>query len=283
MDFTNFPRSGTYYGGSEKKIGIVIDDEEYMLKFQKKTPFGMRYNHLSEYIGCHIFEIADFSVQETFLGTYGSESVVACKNFIRADEQFVPFNDVGESTLDRDKELYQYDYDDIMQMLLDNSKLTNISETIDLFWEMYIMDALLGNFDRHGGNWGFIKRNNKYSLAPVFDNGSCLFPQMIDENLMHVIIGSEEETRKRVYSFPTSQIKHHGRKSSYYEIISSLEYPECNKALISVADRIKSNFDAMFEMIDDIKYISSIHKEFYKHMIRSRYELIIESSLRKMR
>ena len=47
---------------------------------------------------------------------------------------------------------------------------------------MYIVDAFLGNFDRHGANWGFLKKNNKYSLAPIFDNGSSLFPQMIDEN-----------------------------------------------------------------------------------------------------
>ena len=41
---------------------------------------------------------------------------------------FVPFDDVGESTLDQDKELYQYSYEDIMQMLRDNSKLTNVDE-----------------------------------------------------------------------------------------------------------------------------------------------------------
>ena len=34
------------------------------------------------------------------------------------------------------------------------------------------MDALLGNFDRHGANWGFIKEDNKYTIAPIFDNGS---------------------------------------------------------------------------------------------------------------
>ena len=43
------------------------------------------------------------------------------------------------------------------------------------------MDALLGNFDRHGANWGFIKEDNKYTIAPIFDNGSCLFPNLVDE------------------------------------------------------------------------------------------------------
>lgn len=90
-----------------------------------------------------------------------------------------------------------------------------------MFWEMFIVDALLGNFDRHGMNWGFIKRDNAYALAPVFDNGSCLFPNMTDEDEMASIVTSPEETAKRVYGFPLSQIKLRGRKSSYYEVINS--------------------------------------------------------------
>ena len=34
------------------------------------------------------------------------------------------------------------------------------------------MDALLGNFDRHGANWGFIKEDNKYTKDTKFDNSS---------------------------------------------------------------------------------------------------------------
>ena len=34
IDFTNYPLSDVYYGGSEKKLGIIINGEKYMLKFQ---------------------------------------------------------------------------------------------------------------------------------------------------------------------------------------------------------------------------------------------------------
>ncbi len=34
--------------------------------------------------------------------------------------QFVPFNDVGEFTIEEDKDLYQYTYDDIMHLLILN-------------------------------------------------------------------------------------------------------------------------------------------------------------------
>ncbi len=238
MDYSEFERSSVYYGGSERKLGILINGSEYMLKFQKVTAFGVRYNHVSEYLGSRIFELLGFAAQETYLGTYQGEPVVACKNFIGQNEQFVPFNDVGESTLEQDKERYQYSYSDIMRMLRENSKLTHVEATISLFWKIYIVDAFLGNFDRHGGNWGFIKMNNRYRLAPVFDNGSCLFPNMTDENEMLRVIHSAEETDKRIFTFPTSQIMLQGKKSSYYEVIHSLAFPACNDALAEVYPKI---------------------------------------------
>ncbi|MEL7658330.1 MAG: HipA domain-containing protein [Bacillota bacterium] len=279
MDFSNYPLSNKFYGGSEKKIGILIDNAEYMLKFQKKTAFGLRFNHISEYIGSHIFQMLGITAQETSLGTYLNEPVVACRDFNIQGKQFVPFNEVGESTLDQDKERYQYEYEDIMQMLRDNSKLTNVKETIAAFWELYIVDALIGNFDRHGNNWGFMKENNSYSLAPVFDNGSCLFPNIVEEEEMNRIINSAEETEKRVFPFPTSQIRLNGKKSSYYEVINSLDFPECNLALKSVYDRI--DMDKIKKLVDETP-ITSIRKDFYKHMLESRYRLIIKDSFEKL-
>lgn len=276
IDFSNYKLSGTYYGGSEKKLGIVIEGNHYMLKFQKKTAFGYRNNHISEYIGSHIFRILGFKTQDTYLGFYQGEQVVACRDFNLDGCQFVPFNDVGESTLDQDKERYQYAYEDIMRMLRDNSKLTDVQETIAMFWNIYIVDALLGNFDRHGANWGFIKEQNQYRMAPVFDNGSSLFPNLVDEDDMKLIMESEEETNKRIYTFPTSQVKLKGKKSSYYEVIHSRAFTECNEALEKIYKAI--HMEEVMEVIDDTPLISEIQKDFYIHMIQARYDKIIRAS-----
>ena len=34
-DFSRCKKTNTYYGGSEKKLGILIDGNEFMIKFQK--------------------------------------------------------------------------------------------------------------------------------------------------------------------------------------------------------------------------------------------------------
>lgn len=280
-DFSKYAISRQYYSGSERKVGIRIKDEEYILKFQKETPFGLRFNHISEYLGSHIFQLLSISVQETYLGIYKGEQIVACKNFIPNDAIFVPFNDVGESTLDNDKNLYTYEYETIMQMLEDNSKLENLDETVKAFWDMYIVDALIANFDRHGTNWGFLKYKNRYTMAPIFDNGSSLYPQLVDEDEMLKTINSEEETNKRVFKFPTSQIKMNGNKSSYYDVISSLRYPECNEALIRIMN--KTDFDSINNLINNTPFITEIHKDLYKHLLKARYEKILEASYLKLR
>lgn len=280
FDFTNCKLSKKFYGGSEKKIGIVFGDSLFMLKFQKKTPFGLRNNTISEYLGSHIYQMLGFTCHDTFLGIYKGENVVACKDFMTNGYQFVPFNDVGESTIEEDKEEYQYTYDDIIELLQANKKLTNVEKTVSSFFEMYIVDALIGNFDRHGANWGFLKKDNQYSLAPVFDNGSCLFPNLYDEDEMLKIINDEEQINLRVYKFPTSQIKLNNNKSSYFEVISSLQFEEINKALIKIYPMI--NLEKIFDLIDDIDVISDIHKTFYKTMIKNRYEKIIKYSYMKL-
>ena len=58
IDFSKYERTNTYYGGTERKFGVNVEGFEYMIKFQKQTNFGVkRLNHISEYVGSHIFEL----------------------------------------------------------------------------------------------------------------------------------------------------------------------------------------------------------------------------------
>lgn len=83
IDFSKYENTNTYYGGTERKFGVNVDGFEYMIKFQKQTDFGVkRLNHITEYVGSHIFELLGFETQATYLGLYNGEQVVACKNFI---------------------------------------------------------------------------------------------------------------------------------------------------------------------------------------------------------
>jgi hypothetical protein len=219
--------------------------------------------------------------QETQLGLYNGENVVVIKDFLGEDEVFVPFNGVGDSSLEQDKEKYQYSYEDIIDMLNDNVKLTDVKQTIDLFWDMFIIDALIANFDRHGSNWGFIKKDNKYRLSPIFDNGSSLFPQLNTDEKIMAVLNNQDEIDQRIYTFPTSQVQYQGKKSSYYKIISSLDFEECNHALIRITERVDLN--KINKLIDTVDCISEMRKSFYKTIIKQRFEKILFESYNKLK
>lgn len=81
-------------------------------------------------------------------------------------------------------------------MLQENTKLTNVEQICERFWDMYVIDAWIGNFDRHGANWGFLKKNNQYRIAPVYDNGSSLFPKLnTDEKIQRIMESKAEALR----------------------------------------------------------------------------------------
>ena len=281
LDYSNYPDGGRFYSGAERKKSILINGNAYLVKFQKNSRDGLRFNHVSEFLGSHVFSMLGLETQETQLGLYNGENVVIIKDFLAENEVFVPFNGVGDSSLEQDKEKYQYSYEDIIGMLKDNVKLTNIKQTVDLFWDMFIVDALIANFDRHGSNWGFIKKDNKYRLSPIFDNGSSLFPQLNTDVKIETVLGDQAEIERRIYKFPTSQVKYQGKKSSYYEIISSLTFEECNNALVRITERVDLNkFNKLIDLVEDI---SDTRRKFYKTILKQRFEKILLESYNKLK
>lgn len=280
-DYSIYPiDTDVFFSGAEDKSQITINGQRYIMKYQRNSEVGMTFSYVSEYLGSHIFELLGIPVQDTYLGTYNGRNIVLLKHFCGEREILVHFNGIGESSLEEDKEMYQYSYDDIQRMLNDNKKSTNVKETVDRFWDMFIVDALNGNFDRHGGNWGFIKKDNQYRIAPVYDNGSSMYPKLNTDEKIKSILESEEEINKRIYKFPTSHVKIDGRKSSYYEVISSLQFEECNKALLRIFPKIK--FEYIDKLIDSIDCISYLRKQFYKRMYRERYNKILKPTYEKL-
>lgn len=67
-------------------------------------------------------------------------------------------------------------------------------------------------------------------IAPIYDCGSCLYPQLgIQE--MRAVLNDESEINKRIYEYPTSAIMDGGAKISYPRFIASLQNEDCNQAM----------------------------------------------------
>lgn len=290
IDFTDLPRrKKTYTGANGSKIAVMYNDELYMLKFpvppSRNKEMSYTNGCVSEYLGSHIFEIIGIPVQETLLGTFmknGKEKVVvACKDFTTDDTVLQDFASLKNTIIDSEHNGYGTELSDIItaieeQQIIDPIKLKKH------FWNVFIVDALIGNWDRHNGNWGFLynRRTDEITLAPIFDCGSCLYPQA-DETIMEATLNDPAERDFRIFQIPLSVIKIDGKKINYFDFISSLKSKDCNAALKRIAPKI--NMKKIYELIDETPFITELQKKFYKTMLAERKEKILDKSLQLLR
>lgn len=285
IDFTECKRiyRKAYNGANGKKIAVEYAGEQFMLKFPpsaKEKPTGLSYTNscFSEHIASSIFNILGVSAQQTLLGTYkvnGKEKIVcACKDFTAGGKILYDFCSIKNSIIDSEHNGSGAELSDILETI-EKQQFVNSAALLEHFWNVFIIDALLGNFDRHNGNWGFIVDpfSQTAELAPIYDCGSCLLPQA-DEKVMQNVLENEGELNARIYQFPTSAIKLNERKINYYDFLMAAEYKECNEAVLRIVPKIEQ--DKICAFVDDVPYISDLQKEFYKAYIGARYEKIIK-------
>lgn len=290
IDFTNLPtRNKTYAGANGSKISVIYNGELYMLKFPSVAPKNKALSYangcISEYIGCHIFESIGINVQKTLLGTYrvnGKEKiVVACKDFTELGIVLQDFASLKNTIIDSEHNGYGTELNDIMKAI-EEQQAIDPQLLKEWFWNVFIVDALIGNWDRHNGNWGFLYNVNtdEMNIAPIFDCGSCLFPQA-DETIMKATVENKAEQDLRIFSIPLSGIKIDNSKINYFDFISSLQNKDCNRALKRILPRI--NMIEINRIIDETPYITDLQKTFYKTIILKRKEKILDFSFDKLR
>lgn len=290
LDFTNLPTSNKLYpGGSGAKRAVIYQGEQYLLKFpvtsSKNKNSGHSTSYAAEYIGCHIFNSVGIRTQDTILGIYrknGEEKViVACKDFTSPGVVLQDFASLQNSVIDYGHSCYSTELSDIMQAMEAQTAFPPAFLKRH-FWDMFIVDALIGNGNRNNGNWGFLYNTatDEIAIAPVYDCGSCLYPQA-DEAIMRDTIDKQPERDLRTFSIPLSSIKVNGKKINYFDFISSLENADCNKALKRILPKI--NMDAIFRIVDETPFISDLQKQFYKTMLQTRKERILDFAMEKLR
>ena len=146
---------------------------------------------------------------------------------------------------------------------------------------MFVIDAFIGNWDRHNGNWGFLynQETDQMEIAPIFDCGSSLFPQ-IDDDLIKKVILSKVEMNARVYDVPTSSILINGKRANYYKVITSLEYKDCNAAIKRIVPRI--NLEKINDLIDNAEELSQLQRDFLKKILKLRKEIILDTAFKTL-
>lgn len=278
IDFTECIEELNNYKGSEKKKTLVYDNKKYLVKFpdpirEKNKNISYINNAFSEYVGSNIFRLVGFKTQKTILGKYvynGKEKIVCgCEDFTDNDNVLYEFESLALST-NPDKKI-ETELEDILEVV-EESKMIDTIDTKEKFWDMFVIDSIIGNTDRHNGNWGLLLNNKTKEIifAPIYDCGSCLNPMLEDKQIEEL----NETEMKNLAINCYSCIKENGKKINYMTYIKSMKNEECNKAIYRVFESI--NIEQINKFIDEISCMSDVRKDFYKKIISLRYEIIKE-------
>ena len=285
IDFTDAMEELNNYKGSEKKKTLIYDGKKYLVKFpdpvrEKNKNISYINNAFSEYVGSNVFRICGFKTQNTLLGTYtynGKEKIVcACEDFTDGNHVLYEFENLALSA-NPDKKI-ETELSDIMEVIDSLEKISKLSIKDDIkkkFWDMFVVDSIIGNTYRHNGNWGILvdTQNNCANFAPIYDCGSCLNPMLEDQELEK--LNNAEIKNLAVNSY--SCLKENGKKINYVRYIQDCKEnknKDCIEAIIRIFPQI--NIEEINKFIMEIPCISNTRKNFYKEIINFRYEIMKE-------
>lgn len=297
-DFNGYEQNQRMYGGTAgRKMGICFQGKDYILKFpgnlkeQRMKNILLSYSNspVCEYIGSQIYQILGFAVHETILGERNGKTVVACKDFLEDGERLYEFDKIkvtfeshfldssGNETNGVGADLYE-----ILMTIQSHPFLKSIPNVEEHFWNMFVVDALLGNPDRNNSNWGIILgKDGMKRLAPVYDNGNCLNCKWDEEKMLEVL-SDEKKLETESYKGRRCIFELEGQKINPYHIMESMEYTACTKAVERIVPVMGDSLSKISELIWEIPVLTEVQKKFYCTIIEYRYNKMFLPLYRKI-
>ena len=296
-DFDNIreDRTRRYGGMAGQKLGIILNNENWFLKFPKNirnfdnVELSYATTPLSEYLGSKIYESIGLEVHQTELGIKDGKLVVACKDFLKENERLDEFrvikNDYIKNLEEEISNLSSSgsgtDLEEIILVMEKNLLFKEMPELKERFYDMFIIDCLISNNDRNNGNWGVIVNTKEKTtkLAPIYDNGSAFNNKSSDTQLIN-ILNDEEKFKNSAYNSAISVFRLDGKLLNPLKYIESLKNDDLNQAILRIVpkinlDKIRNIFKDIPQEENNITIMSNIQREFYLKVMEYRYENVL--------
>ncbi|HBA69055.1 MAG TPA: hypothetical protein DCZ40_06835 [Lachnospiraceae bacterium] len=243
INFNDFQQNQRMYGGTAgRKMGITYNGKDYLLKFPGNLKEQKMKNINLSYSNSPVCEYIGSKIYE-LVRLPVHNTILGTRNgkTVVACEDF----------------------------------LQDVPGVKEHFWNMFIMDALIGNSDRNNSNWGIIlRKDGSKDIAPVYDNGNCLNSKWDDEK-MRIVMNDADRMEAEAYKARRCIFELHGKRINPYHIIESRECPECLEAVYRLTPQIGNNMDKIQTMIKEIPILSEIQKRFFISIIECRYEKVL--------
>ena len=284
-------RNELLYDGSTPKFGITVKGSNFIVKAPKDDDDSV----FTEYVASSFIKNIGYSVHNVGLGYYkGNIGAVyydgivdVILDFSKDGESLHSFKDLGQSSVDTDLSSKEYTYNDVVYVLenIIKADIQYKDAILHSFWQMYICDAILGNRDRHWGNWGFLQDNMSKRIypSPLYDNGGSLFPG-VSKVIKNIFTEPEKFMYDRTVVFPASLLKKYDsstrryKRTNYKEVFSDLRISKIlayERSILIQRIGLSGIISAIVRATSD----SVIPKDlvnFYRMIVVCRYLCIVE-------
>lgn len=166
--------------GRLKKTWIIENNKRYLLKGGYKNEVMQPFN---EVLASMVCERLDFYHTKYELATIYDKIVSKCECFINENTELITAHQILHNNCDKANAYLEY------IKILESHGIKDARERIA---DMFILDFLIMNEDRHLNNFGIIRDVNTLKwldAAPLYDNGQSL--NILDYNDDEVIIKGE--------------------------------------------------------------------------------------------
>ena len=241
-------RRGIEDMGSKPKFWFRYQDEMWLFK-QARENTG---EHWAEKVASEIGELLSLPTHDVVLARYEGRDGCAVRSFLKPGQSLIHGNELLAGAIEGyDKAKHQgqadHNFENIVTALEHRFTVPDIRKKVSLRFVGYLMlDALVGNTDRHHENWGVLQTitinddrekmqlgiSIKMGLAPTFDHASSLGRELLDE------------ARQRLLSDPTA-LKRYIRKGTG-GIFRDVEAKK-GMAPIKLAEKVGQRYPKLFE------------------------------------
>ncbi len=155
-------------------------------------------------------------------------------------------------------------------------ELLNAYDLEKEFVAVPVFDALIANNDRHCDNWGVLSGSKGYRLAPIYDNGSSLGFNEINNKKQKML--TDNHMLEGFCNRGKPSIGLPGRKRpKHFELLSTLHNYMPQETAAAVTRLNKLNEGMLITIVEDISIdiMSELDKEWVVRLLMYRKEWIM--------
>ena len=145
------------------------------------------------------------------------------------------------------------------------------------FLKIMVFDALVGETDRHEENWGIIKKNGKYKISPLYDNGCNLLREFKNEQLATQYYDEKKDFNSYIKRAKSVIYKDdHSRRYNLFELIEYLYQRYPNQIKQEIDNLRKLTTEKIEEITNKVpsKLLTEKHKMYIIIYLKKRKEIL---------